>query len=490
MTSRVNRRRFLKQSLAVAGALVASPVKELTAAASQLKNRSSSKKVIILGAGLGGLSAGYELTQAGHDIDILEARSRPGGRVYTLRKPFAEGLYAETGATRIPENHEWTMKYVKLFNLALDEFRPIDLRDVHYVHGKRIISGHGEEIDWPVELTAEEKAMGLAKMHQKYITPIVKAMGDISAPDWAPSAAIKQYDEMTWIEFLRKQGASPGAIDLLTMGHSAGLYGEVSALQMLRVTAESRKRRQMYKIRGGNDLLPQAFAARLKEKIHYDSPVVKIEQDGQGVRVVFLDSGKQQIVTGDYLICTIPFSVLRRIEVAPSFSHEKQRAIEQLWYTSVARISIQTKTRFWLNEDLSGFARTDLPIMEIWNLTHDIPGTRGILLAYSSGEPARQITGMKESDRISFTLENMEMIFPKTREQFEIGVAVCWDEEEWSRGALAWLKPGHTATVLPYISRPEGRIHFAGDHTSAWSSWMQGALESGNRAAREVNERL
>jgi monoamine oxidase len=488
MANMINRRRFLKQSITAGAALAVTPLANFTSGEAPIFKRGTSKKVIVLGAGLAGLSAGYELTQAGHDVTILEARARSGGRVYTLRKPFADGLYAESGATRIPENHEWTMRYVKLFDLTLDEFRPIDLRDVNYVHGKRIVAGHGDDIDWPVELTVEEKEMGLTGMRQKYITPVVKEMGDVSASDWLPPDTMKKYDKLTWIEFLRKQGASAGAVELLTMGHSAGLYKDISALQMLRVSAEGRKRRQMYKIRGGNDLLPQAFAERLKEKIHYNSPVVKIEQDRQGVQAIFLDSGKQQVIAGDYIVCTMPYSILKNIGVAPKFSSEKRRAIEQLWYTSIARISIQTKTRFWQDEELSGFAHTDLPIMEAWNLSYNMPGTRGMLAAYSSGEPARQIMSMKENKRITFTLEQMEKMFPQIREQFEVGASVCWDEEEWSRGAWAWLKPEQTETILPYISSPEGRIHFAGDHTSPWSSWMQGALQSGNRAATEVND--
>jgi monoamine oxidase len=180
MTFKLNRRKFLTQSFAAGATLALSTLRSFAYNESRAINRGASKKIIIVGAGLAGLSAGYELTQAGYDVTILEARLRPGGRVYTLHKPFAEGVYAETGATRIPENHEWTMKYVKLFDLKLDEFRPIDLRDVHYVHGKRIVAGHGEDVDWPVELTPEEKELGVTGMRQKYITPIVKELVNAS----------------------------------------------------------------------------------------------------------------------------------------------------------------------------------------------------------------------------------------------------------------------------------------------------------------------
>ena len=487
MTKTVTRRDFLKQSLLTTAALSLPTIGLFAADQNGLERKGKARKVIILGAGLAGLSAAYELSKAGHEVVVLEARSRPGGRVYTYRESFAEGLYAEVGATRIPENHDWTMKYVELFNLTLDEFRPLHLRDVRYIHGKRFVAGHGEEIDWPVDLTPEEREMGLSGMRRKYITSVTKEIEDPFAPDWPPSSLLK-YDQMTWIEFLRQQGASPGAIELLTLGHSAGLYKHASALQVLRVSAQGRVRKQMYKIRGGNDLLPQAFAAKLREHILYNAPVTAIAQDDHGVRISCASSGGHDTVEGDFVLCTIPFTVLRRIEVTPKFSPDKQRAVDQMWYTSISRVCMQTKKRFWLEDSLSGFGASDLPVMEVWDLSNNLPGNRGMLLAYSSGEAAQNLSAMKEEERLPATLEHMEKLFPGTKEHFEVGKAICWDDEEWSRGAWSWLTPGQARSVLPFISRPEGRIYFAGDHASAWPSWMQGALESGNRAAREIND--
>src|SRR6184192_4099382 len=119
----INRRTFLKQStIAVAGVSLARlPIISATVAP---------KKIIIIGAGMAGLSAGYELSQAGHDVTILEARTRPGGRVQTLREPFSDGLYAEAGAARIPDNHDLTLHYVKHFGLTLVPFYPDKLARV------------------------------------------------------------------------------------------------------------------------------------------------------------------------------------------------------------------------------------------------------------------------------------------------------------------------------------------------------------------------
>jgi monoamine oxidase len=158
-------------------------------------------------------------------------------------------------------------------------------------------------------------------------------------------------------------------------------------------------------------------------------------------------------------------------------------------YLSASKIFLQSKKRFWREEGLSGFATTDLPIGQIWDMTYGQPGTRGILQAFPISVYSRRVSAMSEHDRIEGALEHVEAVFPGMRAQFEVGVTKCWDEDEWARGASAYYKPGQFSSVLPHVGRPEGRIHFAGEHTSVWiDGWMQGALESGNRVAKEVND--
>ena len=484
MSFRINRRDFIKQSMFTAAALSASSLDVLAVSPTKLEREGTPKKVIVIGAGLAGLSAAYELTQAGHDVTILEAQMRPGGRVLTLREPFSDGLYAEAGAIEIPDTHDLTLHYIRLFNLPLNPTSPSNLGSVSYLRGKRITVTPEGTADFPYNLTAEEKKLG---PWRTYVQPLVPEIGNPAAPDW-PLESLKKYDQMTFTEFLRQRGASSEAIAALSAGY---LWGDgpdtVSVLVMLR-DAVHQNAKNWYTIRGGNDLLPKAFAERLKEKIHYGSPAVKIEHDAQGARVIFLQAGAHHEMIGDYLICAIPFSVLRHIEISPRFSRGKQKAIEQLPYFSAARVSLQSRKRFWEAEGFDGQAWTDLPIENVHHMTSNQPGPRGILQCYSGGPQARQITLMKESERITFVLEQMKKVYPGIRENFEGGISKCWDEDEWARGASSWYRPGQMSELWPHVGRSEGRVHFAGDHTSAWIRWMQGALYSGNRAAREVNE--
>src|SRR5215471_10275658 len=181
MANQITRRDFLLQT-----ALATATLPSVLRAA--VKRDAPAKRVIIIGAGLAGLSAGYELAHSGHDVTILEARARPGGRVQTLRDFFSDGLYVDTGATRIPDNHDLTMRYCKLFRLELEPFVPQGLASITYMNGKRMKVEQGKELDWPLDLTAEERKLGQQGLRKKYLEKIVDELGDVNASAWPPSS--------------------------------------------------------------------------------------------------------------------------------------------------------------------------------------------------------------------------------------------------------------------------------------------------------------
>jgi monoamine oxidase len=206
------------------------------------------------------------------------------------------------------------------------------------------------------------------------------------------------------------------------------------------------------------------------------------------VRIITRRHGHDERLTAEHVVCAIPFSVLRRIEVSPPFSPPKTRAVEELAYTSVTRTYLQFRRKGWRAENLYVAAATDLPIKWVFEHTINQPGPRGILEAQAVGAEARRLSLLSEGDRILFALAQLEQVFPGVGADFERGTSKSWDDDPWARGAFAYWRPGQMLALWPHVGRPEGRVHFAGDHTSPWSGWMQGALESGLRAAREITE--
>ena len=484
MANAYDRRLFLKYSLLSAAALSLSPRDVLS------RNQQPPKKIVVVGGGLAGLCAAYELRKARHNVTVLEARTRPGGRVFTIRGQFADGLFAEAGATNVDDVHEWTLKYLKLLGVELEPVSFARGASVFHVQGRRIVVKPGEPVDWPFELSAAEKGMSRRDLWQKYVVPTLQELGDPLKPGW-PNSSLLRYDRMSFTDFLRERGASPGAITILKLG-LADQLGEgadkVSALNLLREAEPRMREKQAFVIRGGSDTFPRAFAAELRDTIQYAAVVKRIEQDDREARVTYERAGERAVLHADRVVCAIPFSVLRLVEFAPALSREKQKAIAQLGNTSVVRVFLQTRKRFWLDENLTGAATTDLPIVTAYDKTFYLPGVRGMLEAYVAGERARRLAAMTPADRLSFSLSQMEKIFPAIRTHYEGGSSVAWDDEVFSRGAYAWFKPGEMTELMPHIATPERRIHFSGDHTSQSPGWMNGALQSGYRAAKEVHE--
>jgi monoamine oxidase len=237
------------------------------------------------------------------------------------------------------------------------------------------------------------------------------------------------------------------------------------------------------------DALPNAFYNELQDVVRFGTEVRAIEQDGDGVKLRCRRGSNRSTFEGDYAICTVPFSVLRPIEA--TFSREKERAIRQLNYHASTKILLQVRDRFWEKEDgiVGGATVTDLPIRRL-NYPPDDPATdRGVLLAsYTWGQDALQWGAMDEETRVEEALDDVSRIHPRIRREFEVGASHAWYSDRWARGAFALFAPEQQTMLQDAILKPEGRVYFAGEHCSLYHAWIQGALESGIRAARQIHE--
>jgi monoamine oxidase len=471
-----SRRGFL---LAAAGVgLALSPAAAL--AAQDVRGAGDGRKVLVLGAGMSGLAAGLKLRQLGFEVSILEARARPGGRVHTIREPFSDGVYAEAGAGRIPSTHHLTLDYVKRYSLELDPFYPTSGGEVFLWRGHRQVVAHGAGPDLaslPTVLTERERAVGFQGLGGLYLDPLMAEIAALPTDGW-PFPAFGKYKDVTLGDYLRSKGASADAIRYL----SQGFEGD-SALDFAH-DGLSHAAPMLSKVRGGNDRLPQAMADDLRGQIRYGAEVTRIEQTAGGVRVRFVAGGVTHEETADRLICTLPFTVLRDIDISPAVSAAKAEAIRNLYMGPVARVFVQTRTRFWEREKLNGFASIDQS-MEIWSPTFNQPGGRGIIMSYIYEDLARDYSALPPTVQVRRTLNLFEQIHPGLGDQVEATTTWSWLNEKYSRGAYLVAPPASFDRVAR-TGLPEGRLHFAGEHTSPWPGWIQGALQSGLRAVREV----
>jgi monoamine oxidase len=452
------------------------------------------QKVIVVGAGLAGLAAAYELGERGHEVTVLEAQLRPGGRVYTLRSPWSDGLYADAGAIDFTTAYRHLMRYVKVFDLKISPIQgEPGTATVCHLRGKRFVARPPVKPDWPFAITAEERKLGVGGMLEKYLAS-VDEIGDPTAPDWRIES-YRRFDQMTVAQLLMSQGASPGAVDMLSYAVGVG-YGWDTGSALHRMISDfalfEKGNEALRVIDGGFDLLPAAFARVLRERIRYGSPVVRIVQEPDAVRaVVRRRDGAEEVLTADRLICTAPCPALRRIAWTPELPAAKRRIVEQLEYTPVTRIFVQARRRIWAEAGLAGTSPTDLPIQMV--AEHPLAraadqGPRGILEGHIRGPVAAEVGARDQAAQVSLAIENLDLLHPGFAQVAEGGVAVNWAADPWAGGGYPWWLPGQLTTWMPELARAEGRVHFAGEHTSALGRTMEGALASGNRAALEIDQ--
>ena len=449
------------------------------------------QRVVVVGAGIAGLVAAYELLRAGHDPVLLEARQRVGGRIWTLREPFSDGLHAELGAMRIPASHRLTLDYVDLFKLKTVPFRVSNPRGYFHVGGRkcRVEEAEANPDLLGFDLAPHERGTRVAVMLERALKPLLARLereGDAAWP-----AIVKEYDDVSIREFLEAQRWSEGAIEMFGLIANQEALMNSSFLEFFREEAGNFYE-DMCQIEGGMDLLPRAFLPALSGRLRFGARMTALSQDGSGVAVHYRNGPHRGEERADYAIVTVPFPVLRHVEVTPHFTRAKQRAIRQLHYDASAKILLQCRRRFWEEDDgiAGGCSITDLPIRNVYYPEQGRATGRGVLLgSYTWSQDAERWGSLDAPARIEECLEQLAHIHPQVLAEFEVGASWVWHDDEFAGGAFALFDPGQQGDLHDHIVAPEGRVHFAGEHCSLAHAWIQGSIESGLRAAREIAER-
>ncbi len=448
------------------------------------------KRVVIIGGGMAGLVAAFELDRQGHEPVVLEAQNRVGGRVYTMRE-FAPGLYAEAGAMRIPKVHTLTLAYCKLFGLRMRPFVMNNNRTLLHLSGRTTTFEEADTDPWrlPFDLAEHERGKTWTQMWNESTSDIRELYDRDGQAGW--EQIMRQYDQFSLREFLQSKGWSEGAIEMYAVLSFREQNMNTAVVEQF-FEIIGRAFEDMQYIDGDTDLLAQSFYRRIEGRVRFGAAVHAIEQDETGVTVHYRNRGGRYQVRGDYAICTLPFPVLSNVEIAPALSRQKRQAIRELRYNPSTKILFQVRRRFWEQAPyhiVGGTTATDLPIRRIvYPSTVDLDSERGVLLAsYTWGQDALRWGSMSEEDRVEQALEDVAKIHPEIVHEFEVGASHAWFSDPFAGGAFAQFEPGQVTRIQQHIIAPEGRIWFAGEHCSLYHAWIQGALESGIRAAREIH---
>jgi monoamine oxidase len=473
--------------------------------------------VLILGAGLAGLTTALELRKAGYKVQLLEFNARAGGRNWTLRGgdrftelggltqvcEFEDGLYINPGPWRIPYHHHALLDYCKRLNVALEPF--IQLNHNAYLHASRAFGGSPQRIR-----TVQADFRG----------QISELLAKVTKQGRLDEAVTKE-DQEILLQALRSWGAldrnynyKANLISSEMRGYAKAPGGGLAAAPLpsdpvtlsdilnsrlwryLQNFANYNFQTTMFQPVGGMDMIGTAFAREVGDCIRFNAKVTGIHQNDHGVMVSFVDmtnSGAPQTARADWCVCTIPLSILSQLPV--QVSPATKAAIDAVPYSGSVKIGLQFKRRFWEEDEAiyGGISYTDLPIRQIAypNADYNRSG-RGVLLgAYLfDGANAYEFTAMTPAERVKRALEFGAAIHPQYKSEYENGIAVAWHRVPFTLGCSGDWSDAARAEHYRNLCQIDGRLVLAGEHASALPAWQEGAILSALDAVSRLHERV
>ena len=435
-----------------------------------------SKRVIVIGAGLAGLTAAYELVHAGFDVQVFEARERVGGRVHTAF--LGAEQHGELGAEFVDDNHTALISYAIQFNLKLESaFKfPDDL--CYYIDGN---------FSTQKTLLSQQQA-SLNDVYQK-LDQLWEQLADPAQTlaQWLAAHSIDPFAD----KVVRQQSYGMYAADPEAIGVGFFAYSATSG-------------DHNFRIRGGSTQLATAFAHFLGDRIHLNTPVVRIWQQEQTLAVSLKTLQGQVEVFSDWIIVTIPWSVLRHLSIEVPLTQAQREAIAHLPYGVSVKTLLQYSNRFWQQSNF-GLLVGDTPYQTVWESTLTQVGEAGILACTSSGTPSLNVVGHS----VELAQQTVSALYPNApkamstmvTERLVSGVEPCrsagcayatathdWSADPWSQGSYCYFAPRDLTSWrsnLPYFA---GQVIFAGEHTAPveYCGYMEGAIRSGQRATEQI----
>jgi monoamine oxidase len=438
------------------------------------------KRVIVAGAGIGGLSCAWELVRRGHDVTVLEAAARTGGHVFTFREGLDDGLYADGGAEHFTQpGYERFREYVREFDLPYTYY-PRRENLVRWIGGQR----YTEEMLADRQVLAK---LGLNTREVDYLTshPFPELGSLYFAPyvdsfenEYRPfDAGLNALDQISTSDLFRKDGASAAALEFI--GGSGSALQSVWHAAILKLRGVPLFPPKVYRLIGGNQTLPDTFTKRLGARVRLRSPLTAIEHGQSGVRVSCGSGGEATRFEADYLVCAMSARMLQRLPVTPAFPEAKAFAIANVPYYHDTRVIIQSRTRFWEKDGLSpNMEFGEAPLYHVWSASQDVKTTRGLMAGTASG------AGTAER-----ALATFRKFYTGRSEDIEKAHVVVWALDPWASACeRTSYRPGELAKFWPVLIEPHGRIHFAGAYADNLNWGMEAATRSANRVAEAIHQ--
>jgi monoamine oxidase len=448
--------------------------------------RPSGDEVVVVGAGIAGLTAAWRLRQAGVPARVFEAQERIGGRMLSLRDHFANGQVVELGGELIDTGHVRIRALAAELDLELDDLLAGEaLHDTWYFDGREVGEREIVEAFVPVAAAIERDlaSLGDGNLDYRDANPAFRALDAMSIAQWLDRNGVSGWlRRLLEVAYTTEMGLEPGeqsALNLLT-------FVGTDDPDAFKVFGDSDER---FHVRGGNDLVPRRLGERLGDAIERGHVLESVRGDADGYTLSFRRGAASVPIRARQVVLALPFTLLRKVELAVDLPEANRRAIGRLAYGTNAKLMIGFDRRTWRAHGANGASMSDLAYQTSWETSREQAGEAGILTNFTGGRHGVELGQGTPRQQAERAVADLEQLFP--------GIAAArannrqarfhWPSHPWTLGSYACFRPGDWSGLRGAIGESVGGLHFAGEHcASETQGFMEGGVESGELAAAAV----
>ncbi|OLY91360.1 monoamine oxidase [Cnuella takakiae] len=452
-----------------------------------IKPKQNQPRIAILGAGMAGLNCAYQLQKAGYSAQVFEASKRSGGRMYSSKNVLAPDLVTELGGEFIDTEHKDMLKLCHEFGLPLLD--TLSKEEAAYTRDSFFINGR---------FYTEDEIIAAFQPFQQRIAADIRSLPSVMTFEQYDSRTL-YFDQLSipaYFDAIGLDGFLRTGLEVAYLTEYGLEIGEQSAINFLYLFVANTAQAfqvfgtsdERYKVAGGNQRVTDALHNQVKDQMQLGYRLVRIREGANGYLLDFTTDGASLTVPADIVVCTIPFSVLREVEIKVPLPQWKKNAINNLGYGTNSKLFLGFHKRVWRQYGHSAYMFSNSAIQTGWDNTQLQPGKAGGFTVYQGGKKGLDLGAGSPQSQAGIFVQQLEKMWPGSANAYT-GVAkrMHWPEHPFTKGSYACYKVGQYTSIRGAEIKPVGNLFFAGEHCSAYyQGFMNGAAETGRMVAGEV----